>query len=331
MKYEIHFAVELPFWMALPSEQFTVVLDDAIHRLKTSNEVVRIDVGDFYRRPEGYLVKWVHERDRQSSTEELEAAYPNLPVSQRKARTIITHVRETSAPDDSALQDIYANKTEQWVEESIAVVNAFIDWYRFIASTLERKQAAANVSKWDLVSAIVSFWDVSSGSRQVGGTIQPLTQAVSVPPSPISEAELRAFRDRLMSGKQPAAIDALLYGAASLISRGAYRNVVVDAVTALELAVEEAIRKFGQKNRLPAGILDHLARKGQFDEQCKKVIPALGGPKLASQDQRLWKRVRDARKKRHAIVHRGDSATKIEALGALRACTSAALKLINNT
>jgi len=329
MRYEVHFGVELPFWLALPAEEFSVVLDGAKHRVKTSNEVVRMDVGDFYRRPDGYLVVWEDENKRETRLRELENQHPELRPFQRKAKTVVTHIRDVDAADDAAVQSIYRDHAERWTKESIAVVNRFIDWYRIAVSVPERRREVTNVSEWDLTAAIVSFWNVTAEPTQVGGTIQPLTKVASSPPPPISAQELDTFRDVLKRGDQPPVIDSLLYAAGSLIPRGVYRNVVVDAVTALEVAAEEAVRRLGEKAGLSADIIDLLG-KSRFDELCKRVVPALGGPHFPSKNNDPWKRVCDIRDKRNDIVHRAESADEEDALEAVDVCTQAARMLAEN-
>ena len=328
MQYEVHFAVELPFWMALPADEFTIVLDGTTHRVKTSNEVVRIDVGDFYRRPEGYLVKWVHENDRESNRRQLETEYPDLPVFQRKARTIITHIRALSAPDDATVVNRYDAQAEQWMTESIAVVNRFIECYRIAAISADRKQEVVNVSKWEVESAIVSFWNVSEGITQISGRIQLLRESSSPPPPPISDTELETFREALRD--QPPLVASLLDAAAALIPRARWRNAVVDAVTALEVAAAETARELASKKSIPEQVVNYLAQEVWFKEHCTSVIPALGGPDLPSRKKSLWKRVEGVRRKRNQIVHKGHPANEDDALEAVDVCTQAARMLAEN-
>ncbi|MCJ7491791.1 MAG: hypothetical protein MUP15_06535 [Dehalococcoidia bacterium] len=328
MKYEVHLAVELPFWMALPADEFSVVLDGKRHRIKTSNEVVRMDAGDFYRRPNGYLVVWVDENGREAKRRELEDRYPELPVFQRKTKTVVTHIRDVRAQDDTALRSRYDRNAAQWIEESIDVANRLIDSYRSVTSDATSRREAANVSKWELVSAIVSFWE---GTRQVGGTIQPLAgPAVTAPPL-LPDEDVQSLRRELGTGKSSRVAESLLQAAGSHIPRGAYRNAIIDAVTALEIAAEEAIRKLGRRKKLPKILVDYLVSSssgvGSFERRCKNVIPALGGPSLPHENNRLWDAIKKARDRRRDIVHKGEAATETEALDAVSACAWGVRKL----
>jgi hypothetical protein len=324
MKYEVHLAVELPFWMALPAEEFSVVLDGSKHRIKTSNEVVRIDVGDFYRRPGGYLVKWVRESDRESETQELERQYPDLPVFQRKARTILTHLRTLSAPDDAAMMRQYESRAERWTEESITVVNRFIECYRIAAVSVGDRQEAINVSKWEVESAIASVWRLDNGMTQIGGRIQLLRESPP-PPKPMPDAELQNFKRTL--GRQPPLVTSLLDGAAGLIPRGRWRNAVVDAVTALEVAAAKTVEELASAKGIPDDVANYLAQEVWFRDHCTSVIPALGGPNLASTNKSLWRHLEKVRRKRNNIVHKGHAANHRDALNALELCTEAAQQL----
>jgi hypothetical protein len=328
MLYQVHFAVELPFWLALPADEYTILLDGATHRVKTSNEVVRIDVGDFYRCPGGYLVKWVHENDREGNRQQFEKEHPHLPVFQRKARTIVTHVRALSVPDDMTVENTYSARAEQWMEESIAVVNRFIECYRIAVVSADSKQEVINVSKWEIESAIVSLWNVSKGMTQISGRTQLLRESPLPPPHPISDTQLETFRKALRD--QPPLVASLLDAAASLIPRARWRNAVVDAVTALEVAAAETVRELASKRRVPEEVVDYLAQRVWFKEQCTSVIPALGGPDLPSRKKTLWKRVRQTGEKRNDIVHRGEPANEKDALDAIAACTQAARSLAEN-
>jgi len=323
--YEVHFALELPFWLPLPSQHFTIVLGETKHLVRLDNDVVRIDVGDFYRRPEGYLVRWIRESEREAERQRLEAEYPDLPVFQRKTTTVATHIREVAAASDAELMSAFQSRVPLLIDESVGVVNRLLEWYRHVAVDVKRKQEAHNVSERELPSAIVSFWNVTEGMRQVGGSIQPLRQLDTCPPPPVSESEVARLVAGLESGVQPPLVSALIYAAGTMIARGAYRNAIVDAVTALELGLEEAIQQWAQNRSLPEQVIEYLLHHGSFDERCNRLLPALGGPHLPSQKKDLWDDIVTARGKRHAIVHEGAEATLVEALDIGTACIEGVL------
>jgi len=156
----------------------------------------------------------------------------------------------------------------------------------------------------------VSFWQVATPDGiplQIGGSYE-LVRPESPAPAPIGAADVEALQALLAMDDELPLVDVLHCGAAAQIERGAYRNAIIDDITALELEAERVLRGLA-KGTLPAESIDHITRR--YDD-VQRWIGYLKGPRLS--DSPVANEVRIARETRHLIAHAGLPATRQSAV-----------------
>ncbi len=116
---------------------------------------------------------------------------------------------------------------------------------------------------------------------------------------------VKVLPERLLTPMDSAS---LTFDGVTWLERGAYRNAIIDDITALELEAEPVLRDL-VKNTLPAEAIDRITRR--YDD-VQLWIGYLKGPRLA--DSPIANAVRIARDTRHLISHRRLPATRQAAL-----------------
>lgn len=309
MKYEVHFGVELPFWIALDDGRYDLRSDGGTHRINLSNHIARLEIGDFFTGGGAVGSQWVHEADAELVRELLQKTHSDQCISRHQAMTVITHVREIDAPDESALLSYYGVKRDEWYEQTLRVFNKFILSYMISAHEAGELGYAGAVDSWDLGGLLVSFWADDPGAvqqRQFGGyyeLVRPRTPA----PAPVAPAVATTILARLASDEELPLVDVLHVGAASQRQRGSYRSAIVDDITALELEAEQVLVDLVSPI-LPPGAIRQITRRF-FDIQ--RWTGFMKGPQL--KDSPFAADVTKARERRHLVNHRGQTATRTEA------------------
>lgn len=310
MNYEVHFGVELPFWISLPDGSYQIRLDGETHKLNFSNHVSRIAIGDFAIGQRAIDAHWVHTNDAEATRKALQANHAGMPVTRHDAKTVLTHARSIEVSDETVLHDLYEARRLNWYEQTLRLFNKFIQAYMIKAHAGVGIGQAGAVASWDLGGLLVSFWQVGTPDGiplQIGGNYE-LVRSESLAPAAIGDADVEVVKALLAADDELPLVDVLHCGAAAQIERGAYRNAIIDDITALELEAERVLRDL-VKGTLPVEAIDRITRR--YDD-VQRWTGYLKGRRLS--DSPVARQVRIAREQRHLINHVGLPATRQEAL-----------------
>lgn len=308
--YDVHFGLELPFWLALPNGSFDVADGGERHRFNLSNSVYRLDVGDFFlAKQEGLRRQWVESEYAEIVRGALQKEHPTMPITQHATKTFLTHVRKIEAAGLDELTKLYEQSRESWYQQTLQLVNKIIESYMVI--TVETPGHVGPVASWDIGSVLVSFWDVTGmppPKQVIGVQLYVRPADTNSPPAPMANDRRLLFEESLLSDVPLPVVDLLFIGAGSQITRGRYRNAIVDDVTAFELEVAQQAERL-LTGHLPESIIEKLTDQ-RFDDLCAWLDP-LGGPAIKQLGR--WPDAQKARAIRKAVVHDGAAATEEDA------------------
>lgn len=317
-QYEVHFGLELPFWLELRDGDIEIGESGTAHRFKLSNNVHRLDIGDFFvgPRPVRY---WVQSEDAEHLRKEFQQENPDMPITRHASKTVLTHVRDVECENDEVVR-LYHERREEWFEETLRLTNRLIEVYMHLAGG---EGDVGPVASSDVEDIIVSFWQVQpNGTKTQLAGMHLLTTEEAAPQSPIEEERERLVRLALRDEVQLSLIDYLQSGASALISRGRYRHAVADAVSALEMQIAQWVE--GRLKRvLPPDMVDDLVRQ-RFDDLCSWMVKLEGPDVKQAQD---WPGAVRARRLRQDILHAGANASRADAEAAC-AATGAIINLV---
>lgn len=313
VRYELHFGVELPFWIALADGTYELVLHGNRHRINLSNDIARLEIGDFHLGQGAIGSQWVPRGAAEQARQILTERHPGMPITRHDAKTVITHVREIEAPDRTAVESYYTVSRVRLYEETLGVFNKFIQAYMIAAHETGQLGQAGAIDAWDLAGILVSFWEFELGTtaavpRQFGGTFQRVRPEMPAP-APLDGSAISRIESLLITDEALPLIDSLHSGAAAKIERGDYRGAVLDDITAIDLKIEASFRTLLPSD-LPESMVNALVRT-RFTE-LPRWTGSLGGHDL-SKDTRVWERVNRARETRHRLTHRGETLERAEA------------------
>ena len=150
MNYEVHFGVELPFWISLPDGSYQIRLDGETHKLNFSNHVSRIEIGDLALGQGAIGAQWVHTNDAEVARKRLQADHAGMPVTRHDAKTVLTHARSIEVSDETVLHDLYKARSFDWYEQTLRLFNKFIQAYMIKAYAGVGIGQAGAVASWDL-------------------------------------------------------------------------------------------------------------------------------------------------------------------------------------
>jgi hypothetical protein len=306
--FRVQIGFELPFWLALPEREYAVAWQGGRQTLSINNSVDRVEVGDFYLGKEVRGVVWCQQAEGERVRTQLQRSSPGMPITRHALKSVVTHVREVEADTPGALGELYEQQREQWVDETLQIVNRLLDAYTLAALNDRIRGEAGRVAYWDIGFVLVSFLD-EHGRQPLLAHMQPV-RARTPRPEPF-DAKRQLVFERLIDWEDEYPLpDLLSISAWSHILRGNYRAAILDDFNAIELAVADLVRELAAERSLPSreiGRLLHL----RFDDICRNLLPVVGGPKLTLWDK--WPRVKKAQDIRHKVVHRGAHATRADA------------------
>jgi len=310
-EFQVHIGFELPFWLALPEGSYEVSWLDAKQTLTVNNSVDRLEVGDFYLGRKAKGVVWCHQGEGEDTRRKLRDENPDMPVTRHALKTVVTHVRRFEASDLDELRMVYGGERRKWVEDTLEIVNRFIDAYCVAALSDKDRGEAGRVALWDVGLVMVSFCD-ETGSQQLEGYMERVRGATP-PPEPFDADRQQIFQGAIATDDEYPLPRLLSISAWSHIQRGNYRAAIVDDFNAIELAVAGLARDLAVSRGLsPEGIED-LLRRLRFEGICTVLLPLVEGPNLKEWEK--WPLVDKAQKIRNRVVHRGSHASRSDAAG----------------
>jgi len=306
MRYELHVAIELPFWLRLPEAKYEVVLASTPHRVIINHSWNRLDVGDpFLDSPEKWLHVWCASEMAEAVREQLRKAHLGRAITRWPMRTVADHVRCEESVDLSALRSLAEEKANSFEEDAIAVTNRLIQAYQLCAPDDVRSEVGL-VNQRDIGDTMISAWDDGKSVWAFLLADRPRDRPSERPPPILPESCIDAL-DELLGRESEYPLPPLLHvNAYWQIVRGNYRVAVIDDITALEISVENAFEELARAKGVPIVMISDLLRS-RFADVCERWIPALDGPKLN------WGEIKKARRIRHGLVHQGLSASEKEA------------------
>lgn len=194
-------------------------------------------------------------------------------------------------------------------EQVLEIVNRLVDVYRFTSGRAYlRPLVMHDLDRLDVERP-------SSGTADIVFSFGGGLAAARPDESPEVHQRVRAF---LESGERVPLHAEIIFSAKRLILARSYRTAVVEAVTSLDVFVENFLWEcLVQRNGIPANEFEELMRQDQnVSDRMKEPLERAVGWRV-SQDGQLWNKWLETNNVRRGAAHKGAAVTRDEAEGAV--------------